>query len=146
MDCGGPTCGPCADAPANQLCLADRDCSSGYCFRREGSSARCASFFNGRQDGDETCIDGGGAAGPLCSEGQGCFEGSRDCRTGICGDDSGLCRSMNAAERCSNGLMDGSETGIDCGGPLCSRFESGGAFSPGTQTQHTTLAVLHELV
>ena len=45
----------------------------------------------------------------LCGEGQGC-ETRADCQSGVCW--SGKCE----APKCNDGVQNGKETGIDCGG------------------------------
>jgi hypothetical protein len=126
LDCGGASCATvsrqCSPAtvdnsggvtPANS-CLEDRDCD-GSC-----SGGICISCSNGLIDGDETDVDCGGSCG-VCNAAtantaaQQCRINS-DCDTMVCYVEipgtSGMCASD------SNGIQDGDETDIDCGGTL----------------------------
>jgi hypothetical protein len=110
IDCGGPTCDPCEE---EARCSADSDCVSGVC---ETASSSCAppACDDGVRNGDETDVDCGGTRCSSCAPGLLCLEGS-DCATGVCGSDSGLC--MVAA--CDDGVKNGDEQDIDCGGATC---------------------------
>jgi hypothetical protein len=68
-----------------------------------------------REDGAETDVDCGGEACPGCADGKRCLEGS-DCASMFCGATTHLCY----ASSCSDGVLDGAETDVDCGGPDCS--------------------------
>lgn len=58
--------------------------------------------------------------GKLCSSAEACYQG-RDCKSGVChltvaqlaAGDKGVCTS------CSNGVKDGDEADVDCGGSTC---------------------------
>jgi hypothetical protein len=105
VDCGGSTCAPCG---LNQTCAANSDCQSSYCFVGQCLLPLCA---DGIQDGDETDVDCGGATCAPCAVGKHCSVTRRDCTLeGLCLD--GTCR----APTCSDGVRDGTETAIDCGG------------------------------
>jgi hypothetical protein len=75
------------------------------------------------KDGDETDVDCGGSC-PPCGRGQQCRVPS-DCGSSpgcdvahggcACDEASGVC----VADHCSDGMMDSSETDVDCGGPDC---------------------------
>jgi hypothetical protein len=62
-------------------------------------------------NGEETDIDCGGSCGP-CAIGQSCGSGD-DCDNGYCV--AGACRPLP----CENGVEDGAETDVDCGGGTC---------------------------
>jgi hypothetical protein len=63
------------------------------------------------QNGAETGQDCGGSCSP-CENGDGCNEDA-DCKSEHCS------ASVCVAPRCTDGLLNGSETDKDCGGPEC---------------------------
>ena len=73
--------------------------------------------LNGYRDLGETDVDCGGPECDPCGLSKNCILNS-DCISGYC--DNGVCRSPS----CSDGMMNGDETGIDCGGscPPCVCF------------------------
>jgi hypothetical protein len=105
VDCGGADCG--ATCPDGYDCTADGDCISGSC-----AGNLCRSCSDGVQNGTETDIDcGGTACGATCLVGDTC-SASTDCQApALC--TAGAC---TAPVSCFNGLQDGTETDIDCGG------------------------------
>jgi hypothetical protein len=105
VDCGGTTCPGCL---IGENCSIDDDCQSGRCVGGTCVEVSCAS---GAQDGDETDTDCGGPICDACADTQGCLVHG-DCQSGYCDGDGDLC----AAAACSNGVRDGSERGVDCGG------------------------------
>ena len=68
-----------------------------------------AGCSNGARDGNETDIDCGGDACPKCGSGKACLHGT-DCDSTIC--DNNVC----AGPSCTDKLLNGSETDVDCGG------------------------------
>jgi acetyl esterase/lipase len=64
------------------------------------------------KNGVETDIDCGGGTCPACANGKVCAV-NLDCTSGIC--TSGVCTSA-APPTCTNGVLDGTETDVDCGG------------------------------
>jgi len=78
--------------------------------------------FNGVQDGGESDIDCGGPCDVDCARGQTCFvtddcQGTDTCAFGVCGEPA----------HCYNGVRNGGESDIDCGGPCdaaCARGET----------------------
>lgn len=118
VDCGGadPTCARCADGDS---CRADSDCGSGDC---EGGA--CISCADGRENGTETDVDCGGP-NPSCRRcplTDDCLVDS-DCASDEC--TGGVCVAFS----CNDGIQNGTETGIDCGGndPECARCPDGSA-------------------
>jgi hypothetical protein len=107
IDCGGPGCPDCA---AGQACVANQDCISQVCTGQICQAPTCVDQV---QNGTETDLDCGGAAcradGALCVPGQDCGDAS-DCDSGVC--TNGTC----AAPACDDGVLNGGETGPDCGG------------------------------
>jgi hypothetical protein len=108
VDCGGGACPPCA---ATQACLVARDCTSGVCT---GGECQAPSCTDGAKNGAETGVDCGGGTCPGCGLGVACAVGS-DCESGACG--GGVC--VRPAPTCTDGMKDGNETGVDCGGGTC---------------------------
>ncbi|MCH7578564.1 MAG: hypothetical protein IH822_12380, partial [Chloroflexi bacterium] len=106
VDCGGSCLG--CDVGAN--CNVAQDCLSQFCGT-EGCTAVdfCA---NGLQDGNETDIDCGGGTCALCNPGRDCGAAS-DCGSAVC-DTAGTDKCI--AGNCSDSVVNGSETDVDCGG------------------------------
>jgi len=92
VDCGGasgPSCG------LGKSCTTNENCASGLCTDFKcaagGSSADC------------------GGALPKCADGKPCGAGS-DCESGVC--EGGTCKAPGP----NDGVKNGGETGVDCGG------------------------------
>ena len=115
VDCGGTDCPGCA---TNKGCLANSDCQSKAC---DGTVWQCAppTCTDGYQNGDETDADCGGATCSPCSPSQHCGSAS-DCTSNVCNTTSHLCQMP----QCNDMVLNGNETGIDCGGECtsCSEF------------------------
>jgi hypothetical protein len=107
-DCGGFDCNPCDDG---KTCKGDLDCASNNCT--QGTKTCGSTCTDNKRDGDETGTDCGGAvcvqARQACADGYGC-KLPRDCMSGVC--KAGKCQQPN----CTDGVKNGAETGIDCGG------------------------------
>ena len=105
IDCGGgcPACG------TNFLCGGNNaNCESGVCNGRCSAPACDDDVENGNET-DEDC--GGNCAG--CAPGDECGVNS-DCASGVCdaNEDPDIC----VAATCADGVINGDETDIDCGG------------------------------
>lgn len=74
----------------------------------EVAEPRCE---DGLQNGDETDIDCGGSCPAGCGSGDGCAV-DEDCMSMMCGDD-GTCQEPPS---CDDGVQNGDETDVDCGG------------------------------
>lgn len=70
------------------------------------------------QDGSETDVDCGNLCSK-CDEGQQCSVNG-DCAVGYCSN--GKCSATN---HCGDGILDGDETGVDCGGAQCGKCANG---------------------
>ncbi len=111
VDCG-KTCPGCG---VGGSCATDNDCAGDlYCT----SDHVCAmpSCSDGVKNQDETGIDCGGKCaliGQTCALNDSCLSNS-DCTSGYCNSDY-LC----ATPSCTDGVKNGNETGIDCGGGTC---------------------------
>jgi len=107
VDCGGGTCAACA---VGKDCKEARDCASTVCDI--GSGACVASTCDDQvKDGSETDVDCGGGICAACPDGKQCLQES-DCTSIACNTITHVC----VATTCSDGVKDGSETGVDCGG------------------------------
>ena len=115
VDCGGPECA--STCSAGRTCSAGSDCASGVC---DGASLMCQppTCTDGVRNGGESGVDCGGGAGAgcvaLCGVGGGCTNDG-DCASGTCDASTATC----AAQTCGDGLHNGDETDVDCGGPSC---------------------------
>jgi hypothetical protein len=141
IDCGGPNCDEC-DHCENGIWDRDR----GELWRDCGGECPvCPQCANGKKDGDEIGIDCGGQCGGcelLCQDGLlNGLEIEIDCDTidGGCpacptcnddilnGDEAGIdcggvesgCDPCCSTGNCRNGIQDGLEFYIDCGGNSC---------------------------
>ena len=130
--------------PPGEGCANDGECRTGVCA---DGSCQAATSTDGVRNGDETDIDCGGSAGPPCGPGKSCaanpncasglcvaFECSggpacgtlpdlplcadgmtcgvgADCASGVC--DGHICKAGGPKD----GVKNGDETDIDCGGP-----------------------------
>ncbi|MCA9693344.1 MAG: hypothetical protein KC636_27360 [Myxococcales bacterium] len=108
VDCGG-SCGNTCEV--GQACLIHGDCATNSCDPDEGVCTPNPTCENGVQDDDETDIDCGGACGANCDIDDGCFADT-DCASGFCDPDDNTCQPPS----CDDGVMNGDETDVDCGG------------------------------
>jgi hypothetical protein len=113
VDCGGGACSRCADG---SLCTSAADCMSGVCMGTLPNPKTCQKpwCFDGVLNGNETDGDCGGTdcvpIGGVCDDGWHC-KLPTDCKSGVC--KTGLCQPPT----CTDGVQNGMETTIDCGGP-----------------------------
>jgi hypothetical protein len=112
VDCGGVTGAP--KCPTGQGCVADSDCNNVRCDVGVTNLCLPPSHTDGLKNGDETGVDCGGPTAPnRCPTGQGCVATS-DCDNVKC--------DVGATNLClppshTDGIKNGDETGVDCGGP-----------------------------
>jgi len=147
---GAPVC------QVGQSCLLGTDCVAGVCNDDmeaggppmdcpAGSTCQCQtpSPTDGVQNGGETGVDCGGATtagsdgAPACATGSGCLVAG-DCVSLLCVGAMpatsgappvvGVC----TAASCTDGVQDGTETNVDCGGGACPGCVAGDACSVGT--------------
>jgi hypothetical protein len=116
-DCGGPTCLPCV---AGQPCQQATDCQSRIC----PASSICPTWScsDNVQNGYETDIDCSGGCPLLCRNNSKCNT-YKDCQSSVCVP-SGMGYNICATPTCTDGVQNGGETGVDCGGdgdggPIC---------------------------
>ena len=111
LDCGGPK--PNAPkCPTGQGCLADTDCDKVKC---DLVNKKClgATHTDGIKNLDETGIDCGGPTATVkrCATGEGCVD-TADCDNVLCNTGTKLCDPPKP----DDGLKNGTESDIDCGG------------------------------
>jgi len=143
IDCGGPLCEPCQ---LRRACVEDRDCKEPYAcdqgvcggcsygddevcrdgvkscskcpceigFYRPTPDSICVTVCdNGKVDEEyESDIDCGGIC-EACSDGKRCNVAT-DCTSGICDPVTNQCGG------CADGVRNGFESDVDCGGKACS--------------------------
>ncbi|MDB4942885.1 MAG: hypothetical protein JWP97_2419 [Labilithrix sp.] len=106
IDCGGTvkTTQPCPDG---QTCTDNTDCV-GTC-----TASVCGPMgpADGKKNGDETDVDCGGAVAPKCKSGKACAANA-DCTDDYCPEATHAC----TAPRYDDGVLNGTETDVDCGG------------------------------
>jgi hypothetical protein len=154
VDCGGGTCAKCPD---NRTCGSNGDCASGTCAQNvcKQPIPQCN---DGLKNGNETDVDCGGGTCAKCSDGKLCLQAS-DCQSGQCSGNrctqpgggncgaigqpccannmcpfSGICGGNNTCQvqggnSCNDGLKNGNETDVDCGGGACPQCANGRACS-----------------
>jgi hypothetical protein len=113
-DCGGSCPDPC---PIGGECQNGSDCVDGVCEFNTCVQADCTdTVFNG----DETDTDCGGSCVVDCVVGEMCLIGD-DCVTGVCDPMTLLC----AGAICTDMVLNGDETDVDCGGSCGATCEVG---------------------
>jgi hypothetical protein len=118
VDCGGPDCVGLGDTCIyNAKCTADTDCGTGLTCAPQHVCTGPGTCSNGTKDGTETDVDCGGAscdaAGKTCNVGAACLANADCGKSGACANN--VC--VNSS--CSDGVKDGTETDVDCGGAVC---------------------------
>ncbi len=134
VDCGGSCSTKCDDGDG---CTSDADCESMNCDEGTGMclppTPTCSDGFqngdetgvdcggscpdacvdcnDGMQNGDETDVDCGGSCSTKCDDGDGCEDGD-DCISMVCDPDDLTCTPPS----CDDGVQNGDETDVDCGG------------------------------
>jgi hypothetical protein len=127
-DCGGTCATKCADGKG---CQAGADCASTFC---NGTSQVCVATQcdDGEKNGQETAVDCGGTCGTKCEDGQGCAKGA-DCKSSLCNAQSQVC----VATPCDDGLQNGQETAVDCGGTCATKCALGKGCATGGDCKST---------
>lgn len=108
-DGGGKVCdgaGACVECTGIEHCPADYDCLNNVCV-----SLTCVDM---KLSVGETDVDCGGATCAPCPPGKHCFAAS-DCQSSVCSGTPGTCFPAS----CGDGVKNGFETDIDCGGGDC---------------------------
>ena len=115
VDCGG-SCAPCT---GGKLCSGNGDCASNSCTAGHCDGQSCV---DGLKNGAETDVDCGGSSCSKCANGKACIANS-DCSSAGCV--GGVCSVVAAT--CTDGLKNGLESDVDCGGGSCPKCPIGGA-------------------
>jgi hypothetical protein len=146
IDCGGGTCGACG---VGKTCLADTDCTTETCRGGHckctgnadcpagthcslGACMANPTCSDATTNGHETDVDCGGDSCAPCGVGKICFADS-DCTTTTCRANTCRCTAnvdcpanthcslgfCMANTTCTDGVKNGSETDVDCGGGTC---------------------------
>jgi hypothetical protein len=116
-DCGG-RCEPCGNG---QACNEGRDCLSFVC---QGGTCQPSGCTDGTQNGSETDNDCGGPTCPGCVSGRSCLQNS-DCQSNLCEIQQGQLVGRCARSACDDGVRNGLESDVDCGGPDCPACTAG---------------------
>jgi hypothetical protein len=106
-----------ADADAAPRCSKPADCASRVCNVATGE-CKPPTCADGVANGPETDVDCGGSCAP-CDVAKGCKVGG-DCTSGVCADGGAGLRCQAPSN--TDGVKNGDETGVDCGGagnPRC---------------------------
>lgn len=112
VDCGG-SCAPCKQF---QHCNGASDCASRVCTAGQCLAPTC---YDDVQNGSEPATDCGASCPLKCVDNSPCY-GAADCMSKVCG----VIRSQSpnyqcCPNSCGDGLMNGTETDVDCGGNSC---------------------------
>ena len=132
-DCGGGTCMGCGP---NDPCRVGSDCRGGDC---DPVALLCRpSCTDGRTNNNETSIDCGGPCSP-CRPDNDC-KVPQDCTTSVCSPVVNHGMHCMPLASCTDGLKNGQETDLDCGGPFCLTCTSGKVCLIGKDCASTTCA------
>jgi hypothetical protein len=119
VDCGGGICPKC---PSGSPCGVDVDCVSLVC---DGGKCQDPTCSDRARNGNETDLNCGGGTCPKCLDWKRCIEAERDCVSGVCDRFSkacplGICpQGFCKPPACDDGVKNGKEKGVDCGGGTC---------------------------
>lgn len=115
VDCGGS----CAKCDTGKSCAAGDDCATTYC---SATTSLCvpSSCEDGVVSAGETDVDCGGTTCPGCVVGKACTSNS-DCASMNCDGSTHVCVSL----QCQDGMRNGNETDVDCGGGVCAPCDNG---------------------
>jgi len=120
-DCGGATSG-CLRCATGRTCMnGAADCASGVCTMGKCVAPSC---MDNVRNQDETGADcGGPTCNQPCPDGVTCVVGN-DCLSGVCGPSAPGMPNKCQVPTCTDGVRNGDEAGVDCGGvasmcPLC---------------------------
>lgn len=120
VDCGGECAIKCAEG---KKCDRNSECETGYCNYKTGKGICSTDACGDRvQDARETDVDCGGPKGSCerCALGKNCISGL-DCESGFCSGPNEETPHVCVESHCDNGVLDGDEGGVDCGGKSCAK-------------------------
>jgi hypothetical protein len=145
VDCGGSCGATCRHLRPQQICLVPGDCISGVCNAQApvggGIDAGSGTLWcqppsctDGVKNGNETDVDCGGSCGATCRHAgpQQTCQVPGDCISGVCngqapaGVDAGARTLWCQPPGCDDGVRNGDETDMDCGGscgPTCNHLD-----------------------
>jgi hypothetical protein len=117
VDCGG-TCGACA---VGRACGLPIDCASGLC---NATTKACvdSTCADGVKDAMESDVDCGGTCTSKCGSARTCMVNA-DCASNACDLGTSTCTPAS----CGDGLKDGDESAVDCGGSCPAKCAIGSA-------------------
>ncbi len=113
IDCGD-TCPVC---DIGKKCRLNDDCTSEYCKAGICVQATCTDGIRNQHEGD---IDCGGPCNESCADGRKCNENPDCLPASFC--DEGTCKYQ--PDHCLNRLVDGGETGLNCGGSCSNKCKA----------------------
>jgi hypothetical protein len=124
----GSTCGTanqCVSGGACVECSGDGNCTESATPKCQGNHCVPLMCANTLKDPGETDVDCGGLACARCEDGKLCDQ-PMDCVSAVCSVKVGeVLKTCHHA--CTDGVKNGTETGVDCGGPACpARCSPGG--------------------
>jgi hypothetical protein len=115
IDCGGiGTNSGCLKCLPGKSCTSGLDCWSSICTNGKCATPTCSDNV---QNQDETGQDCGGSCSP-CADGYNCLRHG-DCISGVCKASAAGMPNTCQPPSCTDGVMNGDETAVDCGGPMC---------------------------
>jgi hypothetical protein len=109
VDCGGGCQG--STCQIGEGCTDDEDCTSHHCSEGACVAPGCTDGVLNGKESDLDCGGGPGECAP-CQAGEHCGT-NLDCVSQICEGD--VCTAFS----CEDGVPNGQESAIDCGGPNC---------------------------
>ena len=138
------------DSDGSSSCLVNADCGDTSIYRCEPLTSKCVEISpkhcsNKVKDSDETDVDCGGSCPTKCDVAKSC-EKNTDCASDSCDNATHQCvqkscekdedcgktakcfradESKGYCVSCSNGVADGDETDVDCGGSCSTKCANG---------------------
>jgi hypothetical protein len=117
VDCGDV----CAGCQTGKKCSTASDCQAQVCTNGVCQASSCGDQI---ANGSETDTDCGGAGCAKCQDGKKCLS-ETDCASGVCASDADGGGSQSCrAPSCNDGVFNGNETDLDCGGPGCAKCDT----------------------
>lgn len=111
---GAPCTGGVCDGGGKCVqCVSSNECVGGPCQKNVCVSAHCTDMTKNIGESDVDC---GGVECAPCADYGGCNVGS-DCDSNVCSPSLKTCEPA----LCVDGVKNGEETSVDCGGPSCAK-------------------------
>jgi hypothetical protein len=121
IDCGGGTCAKCVPG---KVCKAGTDCASGFCVDGVCCDSACSGTCQACTKALTVNSNDGTCASIPAGNAHDLNKAACAIAADVCGT-GGLCR-------CADGVKDGTETDVDCGGSTCAKCGGGKACKVGT--------------